>query len=338
MTLSPLLMLPGFASLQISNKGLIRWLARTIPAGMLALLLALPGSMAQAQARSFSFGVIGQAERAGSGAQALRNALEESGRERLMFVVVNGLKSSSEPCTDRLYTERRELLDEARQTVIVSLGAGDWARCRRDDGSSAAIDRLARVREIFFTEASSAAQSTSFNLADPTSSELTITRQSATVQFRDYAENMRWHTGGVLFATINLPGNNNNYIADAGRNSEFEDRIIANRFWMQRLARAAKQKKARALVLFVDGDPLLQAKARKSALGGRSDGYADFRRHLRELTSHYTGRVLLVHNAQGRSVTTTLNWRGNFGEMILGTGWTQVTVGPRATFSIKPGA
>lgn len=313
------------------------WLARAAPAGMLALLLALPGPTALAQVRSFSFGVVGQTERTGAGAQALRDTLAGTARERLVFVVVNGLKSSAEPCTDRVYTERRELLDEARHTVIVSLGAGDWARCRRDDGSSAATDRLARVREIFFAETNSAGQSASGNQADPTSSGLSITRQSATVQFRDYAENMRWHTGGVLFATVNLPGNNNNYIADAGRNSEFEDRMIANRFWMERLARAAKQKKARALVLFVDADPLLPAKARKNTLGGRSDGYAGFRRHLRELTSHYPGRVLLVHNAQGRDAPTTLTWRGNFGEMVLGAGWTRVTVGPRATFSIKPG-
>ncbi len=293
--------------------------------------------MAQAQGRSISFGVIGQPERAGNSEQALRKALADADRERLAFVVVNGLKSASEACTDRVYTERREVLDEARHPVILSLGAGDWARCRRDDGSSAAIDRLARVREIFFTEGSGGGQSTSTLQAGLASSGLSITRQSATAQFRDYAENMRWYVGGVLFATVNLPDNNNNYIADAGRNSEFDDRLIANRFWMQRLLHAARQKKARALVLFVDADPLLVAKSRKATVSAHSDGYAGFRRQMRELTSQFAGRVLLVHNAQDQDSATALAWRGNAGELVLGPGWTRVTIGPRGTFSIKPG-
>jgi hypothetical protein len=295
---------------------------------MLALLLALPSPATHAQARSFSFGVIGQPERAGAGEQSFRKALADSDWDRLAFVVINGLKSAAEPCTDRLYTQRRDLLQEARNTVIVSLAAGDWARCRRDDGSSAAIDRLARVREIFFTEPGSGD-------ASLTVQALSIARQSATVQFRDYAENMRWRTGGVLFATVNLPGNNNHYTADAGRNSEFDDRVIANRAWMQRLRHAAKQEKARALVLFVDADPLLLPKARKGAVAGKHDGYAPFRRQLRELAAQYPGRVLLVHNPQDRDAAPGLAWRGNLGELVLGPGYTRVTVGPRGAFSIK---
>ncbi|MDO8301198.1 hypothetical protein [Lacisediminimonas sp.] len=328
MTLPPLPLLAAFAGTPARcRRG--SWPGRTFSiAAMLALLLALPSPATHAQARSFSFGVIGQPERAGAGEQSFRKALTDADRERLAFIVINGLKSTAEPCTDRLYTERRELLQAARNTVFVSLAAGDWARCRRDDGSSAAIDRLARVREIFFTEPG--------NLADAAAVQaLSITRQSAAVQFRDYAENMRWQTGGVLFATLNLPGDNNHYTADAGRNSEFDDRMIANRAWMQRLLHAAKQNKARALVLFVDADPLLLPKARKGAVAGKHDGYTQFRRYLRELAAQYPGRVLLVHNPQDRNTASGMAWRGNLGELVLGPGYTRVTIGPRGAFSIK---
>jgi len=81
-------------------------------------------------------------------------------------------------------------------------------------------------------------------------SKLPVIRQSVAVKFRSYGENARWEFGNILFATINLPADNNHYLPDAGRNSEFEDRAIANRDWLQRVFTFAARKKWKGLYCF----------------------------------------------------------------------------------------
>ena len=294
---------------------------------MLTLLLATGTGSAHAQQGGFSFGIVAQPDRIGPSEEILREGLEGTERERLAFVVVTGLKSSAEPCSDRLYAERKKMLEQSQHAIVISPGAGDWAECRREDGSTAAKERLARIREIFFVATTSA--------GNP---KLSITRQSSSSKFRDYSENMRWQVGSVIFGTVNVPGNNNHYVGDAGRNSEFDDRLIANRAWMRSLLHAAKQKKARSIVLFIDGDPRLARSDRGTS--EVRDGYREFRRHLHELSSQYAGRVLLVHQPAERGNNTGLSWRGKLGELVVapGPGWTQVTVDARgAAFSISEG-
>src|SRR5690606_20388482 len=127
---------------------------------------------------------------------------------------------------------------------IVSITASDWAQCVNAKNRSIATERISRVRDVFFTD--------EFSLGD---SKIPVSRQSAMPKFRMYAENMRWRINDVMFATINLPSNNNNYLNAAGRNNEFEDRQIANTDWLKRLFLTAKIGKMDGIVLFCDGIP-----------------------------------------------------------------------------------
>ena len=301
---------------------------RLIFAVVLPLLLTVPVN-GIAQSYNFSFGIIAQPDRIGPSAPPLREALESSGREQLEFVVLTGIKSSAEPCSDQLYETRKQMINAVEHDVFVSAAAGDWAECRREDGGSAARERLVRLRDIFFTGTTSGGKG-----------QLPLKRQSSYPEFRVYSENMRWHVGGVVFGTLNVPGNNNHYVPDAGRNSEFEDRMVANRAWLQRLLHAATTKKARLLVLFIDGDPRLSAQARRDDSGTR-DGYRELRRHLRELVAQYSGRVLLVHQSADRGERSRLDWRGKFGELVLapGSGWVKAEVNGRSgTVTVSAGA
>ncbi len=63
-------------------------------------------------------------------------------------------------------------------------------------------------------------------------SKIPLIRQSTSPKFRSYAKNARWEIGNVVFTAINLPATNNHYLAEDGRNSEFEDRQIANCEWL----------------------------------------------------------------------------------------------------------
>lgn len=275
-----------------------------------AALNALP---AMAAPDAFSFGVISHPFKAAPDEAALRDAIEQADSDNLAFVVANGIKAVDEPCTDRIYNQRKALLHTAKNGLIVSLAASDWAECKGENGKSSAVGKLNRLRDLFFTN--------EFSLG---SSKIPVIRQSTTAKFRSYVENARWEVGDVMFATVNLPSNNNHYVSDAGRNSEFEDRLIANHDWLRRVFIYASRKKLTGIVLFCDGNPLFKPENNQSA----RDGFAETRRHIMNLAAKYPGKVLLVHGpgTTETSITPGIVWRGNLGELDAGSGWVKLTV------------
>lgn len=305
----------------------------------LALVCTLACALAPAPARAapagpaahgsaYQFGVIGHSVKNGGDAQ-LRKALAERG-DAQAFVVVTGIKGAAEPCSDKVYGERRELLDGAASPVIAALAASDWSDCRNSAGRSAAIERLNRLRELYFGDASSLG-----------ARKLAVTRQSATAKFRSYAENAHWVVGKVLYATVNLPANNNHFRPEAGRNSEYEDRLVANRFWLNRLFALAKRDHLDAVVLFSEGD--VKAQDQPTGLGAllaraseRQDGFAEPRRQIAQLAQKFKGSVLLV-DAAPAAAEPAISWRGQLGHVSVGSGAIEVMVAPDAVppFTIK---
>jgi len=267
------------------------------------------------------FTVVGHRAAEG-GEAALKDTLDEAKDEELAFVVVTGIKGELEPCGDRVYQKRRDLFDKARRPVILSLSGSDWTACRNSAGRTNAIERLNRLRELFYGEPESLGKD-----------KLPMTRLSSSPRFRSYAENAHWQVGKVLYATINLPAANNHYLPAAGRNSEYEDRAVANRFWLNRLFAIAKQDKVDAVVLFAEGNmqPLLQPTGGLRALLQRApaghDGFADTRRQVQQLTAKFKGRVLVVDSAGlPKDAKPAIEWRGNLGHLSVGAHAVEVRV------------
>ena len=283
-----------------------------------ALLIA-PTTHALPKTSQFKFAVIGQdASRDDS---ALLEAIKRVSLSKYSFVLINGLRPQHELCRDDTFQRRKKILNEAGKQTIVSLAARDWAECRNEKGESAAQERLNYLRGLLFE-----------NEQPNRESYFHVVRQSSVVKFRNYAENARWESGGIQFATINLPSNNNHYLAAAGRNNEFEDRLIANRTWLQRVFSHAKGRKMKGIVLFVDGNPLA-VPARSNRPEWR-DGFAEVRRQITTLAARFPGKVLLIHGQQSAGKIT---WRDNLG--LLGIGWGTFEVGIKrganVTFSSK---
>jgi hypothetical protein len=274
-------------------------------------LLAAP----KKDAPHHQFGVIGHSFiDAGSGGEArLKQAIADESEAALAFVVVTGIKSANEACSDKLYETRRELFDDARRPIVVLPAASDWSECKNPAGRSVAIDRLNRVRELFYNEPTSLG-----------THKLALTRLSASAKFRGYPENAHWQVGQVLYATVNLPANNNHYRPEAGRNSEFEDRMVANRFWLNRLFAMARREKLDAVVLFSEGD-----------------GFDETRRQIATLAAKYPGKVLLIDSDLARKGRApAIEWRGNLGHLSLGSRAVEVKVTPGANppFTLKNAA
>jgi hypothetical protein len=264
---------------------------------------------------AFNFGVIAHPFRAAPDESILRQAIDDTDADNLAFVVANGIKADTEPCSDNVYTDRKALLDSAKNGLIVSLAGSDWTECKRENGRSAAIGRLNRLRELFFVDQLSMG-----------AAKIPLVRQSAIAKFRSYGENTRWEFGNVMFATINLPENNNHYLSEAGRNSEFEDRLIANREWLNRVALYASRKKMGGIVLFCDGNPLLKP----NSPAVKRDGFAETRQQIISLAAKFPGKVLIIHgraNPTPHSLTGVI-WRGNLGVLEATPPWIKLSVDP----------
>jgi hypothetical protein len=281
----------------------------------LALCLLLCSGVCAAEDQEFSFGVIANVLKGRGDDPALREAIEMTDADSLAFVVANGVKAGNEPCTDAVYKRRKALLEESKNGLIVSLTASDWAECRNAGGKSSAVIKLNFLRDLFFADEFSAG-----------ATKIPLVRQSTIAKFRDFSENARWEVGDIMFATLNLPRNNNHYVIDAGRNSEFEDRLVANRDWIHRIFSYATRRRLDGIVLFSDGNPL----APPVSKAVKRDGYMETRKLIQSLSEKFAGRVLLIHGqAAGQSAQGpgAIRWQGNLGELSVTSGWIKLTVG-----------
>ena len=289
---------------------------------LFALLCALAGG-ARADGRiedGHRFAIVGHGFTDG-GEKRLKQALRDNDDDAVAFLVVTGIKGANEPCSDKLYQKRRELIDEARRPVVVLPAGSDWAECRNSAGRSNAIERLNRMRELFYGEPDTLGER-----------KLSLTRQSMSPRFRSYAENAHWSVGRVLYATVNMPANNNHYLNEAGRNSEYEDRLVANRFWLNRLFAIARRDKLEALVLFSEGDvkALSQPTGLRALLRDtvpENDGFAEPRRLILSLAQKFPGKVLLVDGTRVRA-KPAIEWHGNVGHLAAGADALEVVVDP----------
>lgn len=256
-----------------------------------------------------SFYFVAMDQPAGNSHVQLKKELARLKNSAPAFIVINGIKSNTESCNDDLYTERKEMLNDVHHPVIVSLAAGDWVYCKSPRGNPVSIERLTRLREIFFDRDHSLGNH-----------PLNLTRQSLSSRFSAYSENFYWSRDHILFATLHLPANNNNYLAAAGRNNEFEDRTIANKNWLELVFRQATREHAKAIVLFTDGNPYNVKTASR-------DGFSEIRQKVNTLLSHFSGRVLIIHGQSG-PIPKDIVWKGKLGLAGVGPDWTRFNVTP----------
>ncbi|MYM68366.1 hypothetical protein GTP45_16240 [Pseudoduganella sp. FT55W] len=314
----------------VRHRRMLRVAARSLAAA--AALALAHAAWAAPAAREFQFSVIGHPLQHGRDEAALKRAIAEASQSDSSFIVTTGIKAANEPCSDKLYTQRHALLNESAQPMIVSLAGSDWSACLNSAGRSNAIERLNRLRELFYVDGESLG-----------ARRLAVTRLSSSAKFRSYAENAHWEYNKVLFATINLPANNNHYRPEAGRNSEFEDRLVANRAWLHRLFTLAERQKMHGIVLFSDGDPGVTAEEGFSLLSSfqtKQDGFAEVRKQIRTLAGKYKGKVLLIDAQRGAAGESAIQWRDNVGHLHTTADWAEVRVTPGAAalFTIKGGS
>lgn len=278
----------------------------------LALVLSGCASTAQGPASSsgsaqsgstFSFGLWGDMpyKKAGDDAK-LPAVLRSINQSDIAFSIYDGdIKDGSSQCTDSVFADALTMFNSLAKPVVYVPGDNEWTDCHRlNNGGFDTLERLAHLRRVMFPAATSLGQTRIplFNQGAP-----------GTV----YAENTRFSFGGVVFVGINMPGSNNNVVANAtectyksartlaqceAANAEYAQRDAANVQWLQAAFAHAKATAAVGVVLVVQADPgfdLPETEDVDESTLPRYSGYRNFMKQLAQQTQAYAGQVLFVH-------------------------------------------
>jgi hypothetical protein len=187
-----------------------------------------------------------------------------------------------QPCTDRAYRERRELIERIDHPIVYTPGDNEWSDCvdlRSDDP----LDRLASLRSVFYPDPSRSLG------ANP----LALESQARDPAFAEFVEHARWSHGGVLFVTVHVIGGANGGRPFEGRamrhDEEVERRTRAAVAWLEGSFAAAAEADAAAVVVTMHASLL--------HLPGDPDEIAlePIRASLIELAQRFGKPVLVVH-------------------------------------------
>lgn len=274
----------------------LRSAARLRIAATVFMILINPCARAQTPATTLTFAIASNVVDK-SGDAPLRQMLDAIGRERdtSMILYDGNFKSDIEPCRDSFYEARKTLFDTSRKPVVLIPGGNDWSTCGTSRaGSYDPVERLDFVRQTFFGDATSLGQSS-----------LLLIRESDVARFRPFRENVRWQAGGVGFIGLNAPAPNNHFLSAGGRNGEFEDRSVANAFWLEHAAESARRADTRALVIVMQGDPDFSRYERRDRFAWlrftrgdeKRDGFLELKRSLVKAAELYRGPVIVIHGS-----------------------------------------
>lgn len=293
------------ADLSTRSPGACRMVCtRVIVTGLSALFLLI-GRSPRAQAEAppltsltpLTFAIASNVVDQPTGETALRHMLDAIGRERsTSFIVYDGdIKGEAEPCRDSLYDTRQHIFDSSRKPVVLLPGGNDWASCSlAQAGSYDPVERLDFIRQLLFADSSSLGQT-----------PMTVIRESDVARFRPFRENVRWQTEGVAFIGLNAPAPNNHYLTAGGRNGEFEDRSVANAFWLEHAVETARRSEMRAVVVILQGDPDFARYERRDRFAwlhfargdATRDGFLELKRSLVKAAELFRGPVIVIHES-----------------------------------------
>jgi hypothetical protein len=231
------------------------------------LCLALSGA---AGAADFTFAAFGDTPYSKDGEARFPDFMAEMNREKLAFVVnIGDIKSSWDACTDELYAQRRQWFDLSRHPFIYTPGDNEWTDCRRPVFDKRdPLERLQKLRAVFASGTDSLGQR-----------PIPLERQS-----KDFPEHARWEHQGMVCITLNAPGPDNH----ASAKDEHARREKAQREWIAQAFDLARRRGARAVAVFMHGDPW-------TALGKPRRGYGGLLDTLIANTKAFKGEVLFVH-------------------------------------------
>lgn len=254
---------------------------RIVPALALCLLLAACATRPP-HPDAFSFAVYGDTPYSDAEEKQYLAMLERIDGEPLAFVVNVGDFKGPGPCSDELYERRKAQMNRISHPVIYTPGDNEWTDCRfASMGSMNALERLARLRQIFFADRWSLGRKRLETLAqDQCSGE-----GAPGCPCPAFPENRFWTRAGVRFVTLHYVGSENNTGFDAASDQEARCREEGNRRWLEQAVRASERSETRALVVLMQANPWFS----------KRKVFAPFLRQLEQASRRLAKPLLLIH-------------------------------------------
>jgi hypothetical protein len=260
--------------------------AAALSIALLAYSVLTPRS-AQSQAQEFTFALIGDLGYVPSEepwTESVFSAISQD--SALAFVIHDGdLSSPRFGCTDEMLQRRLAQFNALPHPLIYTPGDNEWTDCH--DGQNVKggnpLDRLAKLRDVFFQGEQSLGKRT-----------MPLLRQSQSAEFSKYRENVRWEFGGVTFVTLHVTGSNNGLGRIPDEDAEYAERNKANMAWLRQAFAHARSSNSRAVMIIQQANmwpewPPFPGKP------GKPSGFTDLRNLLEEEATAFGKPVVLVH-------------------------------------------
>jgi hypothetical protein len=197
---------------------------------------------------------------------------------------------SNSPCTNDYYHVISADFSRFQRPLIYTPGDNEWTDCHaglKNNGLYTPTERLQAVRSEFFPVAG---QSLGIE-------KVHVFSQAYDPRNSAYVENVLWHDAGVVFATVNVPGSNDDLDpwgtplpADAAsypsQSQERQARHQATLAWLTYTFAAAKVTHAKGVVLMMQADLW-------DTTGGLN-GYDELVQQIGTFSQHFTRPVLLL--------------------------------------------
>jgi hypothetical protein len=231
--------------------------AKSLGVSVAAFVLFAVSGGAGAQDRAFDFALIGDMPYTKVQEKEYQRVLAALNSADLAFVAHIGdfqfdatpynrnPAIASMPCVDENYKAIYESFQSVRHPFILTPGDNDWSDCWPLKAAKVdPLELLAKIRSMFFPEGKSLGQK-----------PIAVINQSSDPKFAKFRENLRWTMGGVLFVTVHIVGENDNFGRTPEMDAEHEERKAANIAWLRQAFAEAKRSSSRGLVILTQANP-----------------------------------------------------------------------------------
>lgn len=226
---------------------------------------------------------------------------------------VGDIKSGSSVCSDAYFQTMATAFTTFADPLVYAIGDNEWTDCHRaNNGGYNPLDRLARIRQLFFANPGRTLGGRQVRIND---------------QWR-YPENQQWMASDVVFSVFHIIGSNNGrapWFGDrvvppgpgetpsetASREAEWAARTRADLKWLDRTFDIARDEHAKGVVLFFQAD---MWNPDDRAAGVAFDAFTGFVTRLAELARRFRRPVLLlVGDSHNFRVDAGVPWFSLFG-------------------------
>jgi hypothetical protein len=198
------------------------------------------------------------------------------------------IKNGSSACTDTYFGQIRTAFDSFDDPLVYTPGDNEWTDCHRiNNGGFTPTERLAKLRSVFF---------------DEPGETLGVHARDVAHQRAPFVENVSWTQSQTVFATLNVPGSNNDLapwfsqqnpaaVVTPAQQQEYDSRLQADLRWLDRTFDHAERRHAAAVVLGIQADMWDPA----AVAGNQVSGFTPLVQRLAERAREFDRPVLLLN-------------------------------------------